>query len=145
MALSHRVDHFNGVLIDTEQLPTRVDEFAQLVTLVHNDAAHSGALLPALAAHAAALERTYASIDAATTLVAHAAAQLRVLEERVGRAERDLTAITLDPRNVVSARRRAGAVAHGIGAGARDDNAELLVRPAFLSGHPIFSRHSETP
>jgi hypothetical protein len=126
-----------------EQLLTRVDEFAQLVTLVHSDAAQSGALLPTLAAHTVALEQTFASVDAATTLVAHAAAQLRLLDERVSRAERDLTAITLDPRNVVSARRRTAAIVHGVGIGARDDDAQLLARPGFLSGHAVFARQTQ--
>jgi hypothetical protein len=95
-----------------EQLLTRIDEFAQLVTLVHSDAAQSGALLPTLAAHAVALER-------------------------------DLTAISLDPRNVVSARRRTAAIVHGVGIGARDDDAQLLARPGFLSGHAVFARQKQ--
>lgn len=129
-----------------EQLLTRVDEFAQLVSLAHTDAAHTGAVLPALAAHAATLAHTFASIDAAASLVAHAAAQLRLLDERVARAERDLTAIALDPRNVVSAKRRAAAVAHGLGGGARDDvSAQLLAPPGFLSDHPVFARRPTPP
>lgn len=138
-----QVSHIESQTI--EQLLTRIDEFGKLVSLLQADAQHRRALLPLLATHTAALEHTFASIDAASNLVALAVSHLRTLDERVSRAERDLTAISLDPRNVVSAKRRAAAIAHGLGVGARDDTATLLVPPAFLSSHPVFDRQNPSP
>merc|ERR1712000_553406 len=139
---SHLVDpnvkHIEQYTI--ESLLTRIDEFARLVNLVSNDASRTRELLPPLLEKTSDLEKTFASIDAASSLVDDALMRIKELEDRVSKAERELTSRAYDPRNVVSSRRKATAIGAGLGSGARDDAGKLLMVRGQLSSHPVFDK-----
>lgn len=84
---------------------TRIDEFKRLVSLVAVDTSRARDFLPTLAKQATELDHVFASIDAGSAVVERGMALAKELEERVSKVERDLTTRSLDPRNVMSARR----------------------------------------